>query len=82
MAPQGKRKPESAEATGLTEPSGLPGPPDSESREASSADDKEAGHGESKAVRNQLLEYPPLGEVQLRGVHSNARSLVRLHGRS
>ena len=73
-------KPESSEAAGLSEPSSLPGPPDSRSGGKLSAGGKEAGkNGLSKA---KSLEYPPLGEVQLRGVQFNARSLVKLRRHS
>ena len=34
--------------------------------------------GKSGNVQDLLRDYPPPGEVQLRGVHSNARSLVKL----
>ena len=39
----------------------------------------QAGSGQ-EVGQDKLQEYPPLGEVQLRGLHSNARSLVRLPG--
>ena len=69
-------KPKSKEGTG---PSGPVGKADSRSGGTSSTADKEAG--KDRVVQNRLLEYPSLGEVQHRRVHSNTRSLMMICGR-
>ena len=45
-------------------------------RQASAAAEK------SEVEPFKLLDYPPPGEVQFRGLHCNARSLVRVRGRN
>lgn len=72
---EAKRKPAKSGAAGHA------GPSEPNSRGSGGASSSEAMQaGSSEVMQNKLQEYPPLGEVQLRGVHSNARSLVRLPG--
>ena len=78
-APETKDRPWKPKSTEGTSSSGVLGNEDCRSGGTSSTADKKAG--KSAVAQNKLLEYPPLGEVQLRGLHSNARSLMKIRGR-
>ena len=79
VAPEAKPKPwkpGAAEHAGPSDFQCLARHPGSSSGAAVTAGD--VGTGKSEVARINLLDCPPLGEVQFRGVHSNARSLVRV----
>ena len=82
IAPQNREKPKVPKAKRKPAKSGTAehaGPSEPRSRDSEGALSPAAVQaGSSEVGHSKLQDYPPLGEVQLRGVHSNARSLVRV----